>query len=167
MLQVKTTDGSTFDGLFRVFSPNLEITLEQAHLVDPNDPTKIDPDKVKANIVFPFHEIVSVTACDVDLEYAVKDGFKTDTQISGKHNGDGGAVRELERWEPDDMDLVNEGGLGETNANGWSAEEMFKRNEEEYGVQSTFKDNLEGYTVQLDSVKNTDEYRLVQIHLLI
>ena len=58
----------------------------------------------------------------------------------------------------DELALDDGGGLGEGGANGWSPEEMFRKNERDYGVTSTFKENLEGYTVQLDS-KNSAEFR--------
>lgn len=34
--------------------------------------------------------------------------------------------------------------------NGWEAKDMFKKNEEKYGVTSSFKHDLAGYTTQLD-----------------
>ena len=44
-------------------------------------------------------------------------------------------------------------------ANGWRAEDMFKANEETYGVQTTYKSNLEGYTQQILTEKDSAEYR--------
>ena len=67
-----TTDNAQFEGLFRVFSNKLEITLEQAHKVDPEDSSRIAPETVNEVIVFPLHKVVSVSAVDVDLEYAAK-----------------------------------------------------------------------------------------------
>jgi len=34
--------------------------------------------------------------------------------------------------------------------NGWEAKDMFKKNEEKYGVTSSYKNDLSGYTTQLD-----------------
>ncbi|QQP37089.1 Ataxin2like proteinlike [Caligus rogercresseyi] len=42
-----------------------------------------------------------------------------------------------------------EGGSLEGSHNGWKPEDMFAKNEQNYGVKSTYKDNLEGYTCQL------------------
>ena len=47
-VSVELDDGMVYEGVFRTFSPDLDITLEQAHKVDPDDPTKINPDSVKA-----------------------------------------------------------------------------------------------------------------------
>lgn len=41
--------------------------------------------------------------------------------------------------------------------NGWQAQDMFKKNEEKYGVKTTYTDDLKGYTTQID--KNSDIYR--------
>ena len=67
-----TVDNNKFEGLFRVFSSNMDITLDQVHKIDPDDVTKISPETVKDTMVFPFHKVVAVTAVDVDLEYAAK-----------------------------------------------------------------------------------------------
>lgn len=42
--------------------------------------------------------------------------------------------------------------------NGWDADEMFSKNERNFGVQSTFDDSLSDYTVAID-VKETVEFR--------
>ena len=68
--------------------------------------------------------IIRCSAFDVDLNHA-KDGFMTDTQITGtgRLNGE----RTLEEWIPD---MDEEQGvsleLEENDANGWRAEDMFK-----------------------------------------
>ncbi len=114
-------------------------------------------------------------ATDVDLSYA-KDGFLTDAAIGSQQSAgprggaNNGEMRELEQWVPDadDYETVGGGARGrrggglslDDGANGWEAEDMFKANEEKYGVQTTFKDNLEGYTVQLSNQdRNSEEYR--------
>ena len=47
-VSVETDDGIVYEGVFRTFSPDLDITLEQVHQVDPEDPSKINPDTVKS-----------------------------------------------------------------------------------------------------------------------
>ena len=61
-----------FEGLFRAFSPHLELTLDQAHKVDPKAPLKITPETVKDTMVFKLENIIQMSAIDVDLDYAVK-----------------------------------------------------------------------------------------------
>ncbi|CRH02337.1 mRNA-decapping enzyme 2, putative [Plasmodium relictum] len=45
------------------------------------------------------------------------------------------------------LDACNDKTFGENHSNGWSAEDMFKLNEEKFGVQSTY--NIEDYTTPL------------------
>ena len=98
------------------------------------------------------------------------DGFQTDTQISSnKNNGEGDRYRALEEFEFDDygmsderegsFSIENDRALGDGGSNGWSAEEMFRKNEDKYGVQTSYKENMEGYTVQLKQDKSSEEYR--------
>ena len=60
------------EGLFRIFSPNLEITLEQAHLVDPKNPSNIAAETVKEIMIFEMKEVLHMSAIGVDLDYAAK-----------------------------------------------------------------------------------------------
>lgn len=43
-------------------------------------------------------------------------------------------------------------------ANGWDANDMFRKNEEVYGVHSTYDHSLAGYTLPLQR-KDTQDYR--------
>ena len=40
-ISVETEEGDIHEGVFRCFSPNLDITLDQVHTVDPDDTTRI------------------------------------------------------------------------------------------------------------------------------
>ena len=62
--------------MFRAFSANLEISLEQAHLVDPKNPSKITPETVKEMMVFELKEVLHMSAIGVDLDYAAKGNNK-------------------------------------------------------------------------------------------
>ena len=70
--QVETIDGNVHEGLFRTFSPDLEITLEQAHQVDPKNPTTITAEVVKEIMIFEMKEVLHMSAIGVDLDYAAK-----------------------------------------------------------------------------------------------
>lgn len=62
--------------------------------------------------------------------------------------------RELEPWDSGingaDMPLELD------TANGWDANDMFRKNEQEYGVQSTYDQSLRGYTVPLQQSDSAD-----------
>lgn len=131
-----------------------------------SDETNFSPDSVFDVLIFKPTDIVFLKAKDVDLEYATKDTFQTDTAIS-KCNGSGRMEeKELEPWTFDTAG----GGMGgingdlefnlelDDNANGWDVNEMFQKNETIYGVQSTFDQSLTGYTVQIQK-KDTQDFR--------
>jgi hypothetical protein len=63
--------GQTYEGIFRAFSPRLELTLDMVHPVDPKDPSRISEEKV-STMVFKLGDVVSCSAIDTDLDYAIK-----------------------------------------------------------------------------------------------
>lgn len=102
-------------------------------------------------------------AKDVDLDYAVRDTFQTDTAISSRLNGSlRSGEKELQPWlDGADGGINGETGINfelDTKTNGWDANEMFQLNEKEHGIKTTFKDNLENYTVQIEK-KDTQDFR--------
>lgn len=57
--------------------------------------------------------------------------------------------KELEPWDASGVNGTESMPLELEQANGWDANDMFKKNEQDYGVQSTFDQSLRGYTVPL------------------
>lgn len=149
-LRVETSTNDEFEGILKTFSPELEIVLEQSHKIDHANEDTVNHKSIIEKHVFPLKDVVRYYAKDVDMEYAMKESFLTDTQISQtRTNGEAG-MRELEMWQPDEGDQslgIEEGDLKAST--GWSANDMFAKNEERFGVQSSYDPNLSGYTTQL------------------
>ncbi|KAJ3650645.1 hypothetical protein Zmor_016731 [Zophobas morio] len=165
VVRIKTASGVVWEGVFKTFSSNFDVVLEVAAKVDnPNGPAQtLIADSLVDKLIFKSGDISTMEARDVDLEYPTKDTFQTDTAISARLNGNStkSEEKELEPW--DASSGVNGGGgenvpLELENANGWDANDMFRKNEQEYGVTSTFDQSLKGYTVPLRSA-DTADYR--------
>ena len=65
--------------------------------------------------------------------------------------------KQLEPWDGSTGVNGDETSLElEPDANGWDANDMFRKNEQIYGVQSTYDNTLSAYTVQLQASDSAD-----------
>ena len=125
------------------------------------DDKKINVETVQDNLIIKLSDIVTIHAKDVDLDYAVRNTFQTDTAISSRLNGASRNLEEkvFEMWDGSECSTNGEVSLDlDSRANGWDPNEMFQYNEREHGVKTTFNDNLESYTVQIEK-KDTKDFR--------
>ncbi|CAO1401377.1 unnamed protein product [Diamesa hyperborea] len=164
-VKVQTRGGVIVEGIFRAFSEQFHIALEVPHRYQNGaDDKKINVDTVQDNLIIKLSDIVTIHAKDVDLDYAVRDTFQTDTAISSRLNGAfrNSEKKVLEMWDGSDSgtngEMSNVSLELDSRANGWDANEMFQYNEKEHGIKTTFKDNLENYTVQIEK-KDTQDFR--------
>lgn len=87
--------------------------------------------------------------------------LQTDTAISSRLNGNKNEEKELEPWDAGQMNGNDNLSLELEASNGWDVQDMFRKNEQDYGVQSTFDHSLRGYTVALQTSDSPD-YREAQ-----
>lgn len=153
LIQTKTNE--IIEGVFTTFSPNFDLVLDMAHPVSRTDPSIINPETIKRKMIFSATDIVTIKVTNVDLDYATKEGFAVD-QVISRFNGQV-TERPLEPWQGDGNTEDNLA-LGEESSNGWDVDDMFRKNEEKYGVTTSYTPEMEGYTTPLNR-RNTREYR--------
>uniref|UniRef100_A0A5S6QM02 LsmAD domain-containing protein n=1 Tax=Trichuris muris TaxID=70415 RepID=A0A5S6QM02_TRIMR len=156
-VRIRTSDKLLYDGVLAGFTGNYDLGLRMVHPVL----EEVDGDMVPTREecferkVIPFSSVVSVQAV-VDMENVTKNAFSSDSELS-RLNGST-SERRLEKWESDvvEEELV----LDESSpTQGWSAEEMFRKNELHFGVTTDYDDNLQQYnSVEVD--KSAAEYKV-------
>ncbi|XP_026578443.1 ataxin-2-like protein isoform X3 [Pseudonaja textilis] len=154
---VKVKSGSTFEGIFKTLSSKFELAVDAVHKKVPDQPIGPRREDIVDTMVFKPSDVMLVHFRNVDFNYATKDKF-TDSAIAmnSKVNGEH-KEKVLQRWEggdsnSDDYDLESD------MSNGWDPNEMFKFNEENYGVKTTYDSSLSSYTVPLEK-DNTEAFR--------
>lgn len=164
VVQLQVKNGGRYEGIFKTCNPQMDVVLEMAHKCDDSGnnnhnsvasmPSK---DRLIDKVIFHFSDILTIDALNVELDYAVKDTF-TDAAIS-KSNGQvlERDLRELQPWDGEGGEELG-AALNADSSNGWDADEMFRRNAEQFNVQSTYDDSLKQYTIPLQK-RDTKEYK--------
>uniref|UniRef100_A0A671RQY1 Ataxin-2-like n=1 Tax=Sinocyclocheilus anshuiensis TaxID=1608454 RepID=A0A671RQY1_9TELE len=154
--ELKVKNGLIYEGVFKTYGPECDIVLDAAHRksVEPNvGPRRED---IVESIIFKSSDVMVVHFKDVDLNYAKKDNF-TDSAVSARLNGEH-KEKDLEPWDGGEQHTLGSMESLDTDlSNGWDPDEMFKYNEETYGVKSTYDSSLSSYTVPLER-DNSEEF---------
>ncbi|XP_069379628.1 ataxin-2 isoform X11 [Paralichthys olivaceus] len=159
--ELKVKDGAVYEGVFKTYGPECDLVLDAAHSKSPEPSIGPRKEDIVESIIFKASDVVVVTFKDVDLSFARKvssdtDNF-TDAAVSGRINGEH-KEKDLEPWdggETHNSDSLES--LDTDVSNGWDPNDMFKYNEEKYGVMSTYDSSLSTYTVPLER-DNSEEF---------
>ncbi|XP_067237823.1 ataxin-2-like protein isoform X1 [Chanodichthys erythropterus] len=155
---VMVKNGSVYEGIFKTLSSRCELAVDAVHKIKNEEGdgggggggTPVHPrrEEITDTMIFGPSDLVTMICKDVDLNYAIRDTF-TDSAIgSTRVNGDH-KEKVLQRWDGGDSNGENFD-LDADASNGWDASEMFRFNEETYGVKSTYDSSLSMYTVPLE-----------------
>ncbi|XP_018423504.1 PREDICTED: ataxin-2-like protein [Nanorana parkeri] len=152
---VKVKNGTTYQGVFKTLSSKFELAVDAVHKKTSEQVVGPKREDIVDTMIFKHSDVVLVHFHSVDFNYATKDKFTdsaiaTNSKVNGEHK-----EKVLMRWdggESDDFDLESD------MSNGWDANEMFKFNEDNYGVKTTYDSSLSSYTVPLEK-DNTEEFR--------
>ncbi|KAM9346259.1 ataxin-2-like protein isoform 2-T2 [Symphorus nematophorus] len=176
---VRVKNGAVYEGIFKTLSSQCELAVDAVHKQNDGDrggggeegggggegggsgsesgsqssPPKIED--ITDTMIFSPADLVTMTCRDVDLSFAVRDAF-TDTAISSTRVNGEHREKVLQRWEGNGNGENFE--LESDTSNGWDANEMFKFNEEAYGIKSTYDSSLSMYTMPLEK-GNSEVYR--------
>ncbi|XP_071321241.1 ataxin-2-like protein isoform X2 [Trachinotus anak] len=171
---VRVKNGTVYEGIFKTLSSQCELAVDAVHKQSEGDKgggaedggggggsgggiqssmPKIED--ITDTMIFSPTDLVTMTCRDVDLNFAVRETF-TDTAISSSRVNGEHREKVLQRWDGDGNGENFE--LESDASNGWDANEMFKFNEEAYGVRSTYDSSLSMYTMPLER-GNSEVYR--------
>nr|XP_055055957.1 ataxin-2 isoform X7 [Misgurnus anguillicaudatus] len=159
--ELKVKNGLIYDGVFKAFNQECDIALDAAHRKSLEPSVGPRREDIIDSITFKSSDVVLVHFKDVDLNYAKKvssdaDNF-TDTAVSARVNGEH-KEKDLEPWDGGEQHISGSMESLDTDmSNGWDPDEMFKYNEETYGVKSTYDSSLSSYTVPLER-DNSEEF---------
>ncbi|XP_023646982.2 ataxin-2-like protein isoform X2 [Paramormyrops kingsleyae] len=148
---IRVKNGSVYEGIFKTLSSRCELAVDAVHRrceVAGGSSAPPRREEITDTMIFSPSDMVTMTCRDVDLSFATRDSF-TDTAISASRVNGEHKEKVLQRWEGGDSNGENYD-LETDASNGWDANEMFRFNEENYGIKSTYDSSLSLYTVPLE-----------------
>ncbi|XP_066498146.1 ataxin-2-like protein isoform X2 [Hoplias malabaricus] len=153
---VRVKNGTVYEGIFKTLSSRCELAVDAVHKVRPEEvdrcgggmSTHPRKEEITDTMIFSPSDLITMTCRDVDLNFAMRDTFTDGAIVSTRVNGDH-REKVLQRWDGGDSNGENYDLEADT-SNGWDASEMFRFNEETYGVKSTYDSSLSMYTVPLE-----------------
>ncbi|XP_029426470.1 ataxin-2 isoform X5 [Nannospalax galili] len=154
--EVQVKNGGVYEGVFKTYSPKCDLVLDAAHEKSTESSSGPKREEIMESILFRCSDFVVVQFKDMDSSYARRDAF-TDSAISAKVNGEH-KEKDLEPWDAGEPTASEElEALENDVSNGWDPNDMFRYNEENYGVVSTYDSSLSSYTVPLER-DNSEEF---------
>ncbi|OCT58257.1 hypothetical protein XELAEV_18002195mg [Xenopus laevis] len=154
---VRVRNGSVYEGIFKTLSSKFELAVDAVHKKTSEQVVGPKREDIVDTMIFKPSDVAVVRFRNVDFNYATKDKFTdsaiaTSSKLNGEHKD-----KILLRWDGgeggnDDYDLDSD------MSNGWDPNDMFKFNEDNYGVKTTYDSSLSSYTVPLEK-DNTEEFR--------
>ncbi|XP_062873870.1 ataxin-2 isoform X3 [Trichomycterus rosablanca] len=157
--ELKVKNGVIYEGVFKTYGPECDLVLDAAHRKSPERNAGPRREDIVESIIFKTSDVVMVHFKDVDLNYAKKVSSEqdnlTDNSLISRLNGEH-KEKDLEPWDAGDQHGSLES-LDTDLSNGWDPDDMFKYNEETYGVKSTYDSSLSTYTVPLER-DNSEEF---------
>ncbi|KAI1896357.1 hypothetical protein AGOR_G00093960 [Albula goreensis] len=148
---IRVKNGSVYEGIFKTLSSRCELAVDAVHRRCEEGSNSSAPprrEEITDTMIFSPSDLVTMTCRDVDLNYATRDSF-TDTAISSVRVNGEHKEKVLQRWEGGDANGESYDLEADT-SNGWDANEMFRFNEENYGIKSTYDSSLSMYTMPLE-----------------
>ncbi|XP_012677642.1 ataxin-2 isoform X8 [Clupea harengus] len=159
--ELKVRNGVIYEGIFKTYGPECDVVLDAAHRKSPEPSAGPRKEDIVESIIFKSSDVVVVHFKDVDLNFAKKvpteaDNF-TDSAVSARVNGEH-KEKDLEPWDGGEQHATDSLESLDTDlSNGWDPDDMFKYNEEQYGIKSTYDSSLSSYTVALER-DNSEEF---------
>ncbi|XP_076857071.1 ataxin-2-like protein isoform X2 [Brachyhypopomus gauderio] len=147
---LRVKNGNVYEGIFKTLSSRCELAVDAVHrrCEENGSPAPPRREEITDTMIFSPADIVTMTCRDVDLNYATRDPFSEVATGPGRLNGEH-KEKVLQRWDGGDSNGESLE-LEADASNGWDANEMFRFNEENYGVKSTYDSSLTLYTVPLE-----------------
>nr|XP_038946074.1 ataxin-2 isoform X5 [Rattus norvegicus] len=154
--EVQVKNGGVYEGVFKTYSPKCDLVLDAAHEKSTESSSGPKREEIMESVLFKCSDFVVVQFKDTDSSYARRDAF-TDSALSAKVNGEH-KEKDLEPWDAGELTASEElEALENDVSNGWDPNDMFRYNEENYGVVSTYDSSLSSYTVPLER-DNSEEF---------